>query len=59
MAAGTRRGKEALSPGHVGMSCCLQTPTIKLFPDRSGSANGPGSGKNGVSRDESEDLQRL
>ena len=45
VAAGTRKGKEALSSGHVALSYCLQMPTIKLFPDRSGSANSLGSGK--------------
>lgn len=45
VAAGTGRGREALSSGHVALSYCLQTPTIKLFPDRSGSANSLGSGK--------------
>lgn len=50
VAVGTRRGKKALSSGHVALSYCLQTPTIKLFPDRSGSANSLGSGKNGASK---------
>lgn len=45
VAAGTRRGMEALSDGHVASSHCLQTPTIKQFPDRSGSAISLGSRK--------------
>lgn len=52
VAAGTRRGKKVLSSGHVALSYCLQTPTVKLFPDKSGSANFLGSGKNGASRNE-------
>lgn len=38
VAAGMRRGMESRSSGHVASSHCLQTPTIKQFPDRSGSA---------------------
>lgn len=59
VAAGTRRGKEALSSRHVAMSYCLQMPRIKLFPDRSGSANSIGSGKNRASRNKRVVLQRL
>lgn len=59
VAAGTRRGKKALSSRHVAMSYYLQTPTIKLFPDRSRSANSLGSGKNGASRNKKAALQRL
>lgn len=52
------KGKEAACTGHVAFSCCLQTPTIRLFPAwRSG--NSLVSGKNGSSRNESKNLQRL
>lgn len=52
------KGKEAVRPGHVALSCCLQTPTIRLFPARR-SGNSLVSGKNGSSRNESKNLQRL
>lgn len=42
--SGNEKGEETLSSGHVALSYCLQTPTIKLFPDKSGSANSLGSG---------------
>lgn len=58
VAAGTRRGKKALSSRHVAMSYYLQTPTIRLFPDRSWSANSLGSGKNGASKYKREQLCR-
>lgn len=58
VAAGMRRGKEAVSGGHVALSCCLQTSTIELFPDRR-SVNGLVSVKNKAPRDKRKDLQRL